>query len=62
MNDTTKRYEVDNEVALDEYKLKDGDLYQFGCELEFYIDEKNNYSEVIEILREEISTFVMLIS
>ncbi len=57
MNDTTKRYKANNEVVLDEYKLKDSDLYQFGCELEFYIDEKNNYSEVIEILREEISTF-----
>jgi len=57
MNNTTKRYKANNEVVLDEYKLKKSDLYQFGCELEFYIDEKNNYSEVIEILREEISTF-----
>jgi hypothetical protein len=54
---TTKRYKAINN---DPYTLKinDNDLYQFGCEFEFYIDTaKYNLQEAVEEIKNKIKEF-----
>jgi hypothetical protein len=58
MNETTKRYETNNKVLLGSYSINKDDLYQYGCELEFYIDTKNyNILNVIEDIKDKILSF-----
>lgn len=58
MNETTKRYEANSKVQLDSYSVNENDLYQYGCELEFYIDTKKyNIVEVVEDIKDNIASF-----
>ena len=54
---STKRYKAINN-SLDTLKISDDDLYQFGCEFEFYIDiAKYNLKEAVEEIRNKIVSF-----
>ncbi len=54
---TTKRYKAVNN-NLDTLKINKDDLYQFGCEFEFYIDTaKYNLQEVVEEIKNKIIEF-----
>ena len=54
---TTKRYKAINN-SLDTLQISDDDLYQFGCEFEFYIDTaKYNLEEAVEEIRNKIVSF-----
>lgn len=58
MSDTTTRYKANSNINLDAYSIKEDDLYQFGCEFEFYIDtDKYEIQEVVKIIKTKISTF-----
>ena len=54
---TTRRYKaVKNNIEI--LKINDNDLYQFGCEFEFYIDTaKYNLQDAIEEIRNKIANF-----
>ncbi len=54
---TTKRYTVlKNNIAT--LKISDNDLYQFGCEFEFYIDTvKYSLEKAVEEIRDKIANF-----
>ena len=54
---TTKRYSaVKNNIDI--LKISENDLYQFGCEFEFYIDiAKYNLQNAIEEIRDKIANF-----
>ncbi len=54
---TTKRYTVlKNNIAT--LKTSDNDLYQFGCEFEFYIDTvKYSLEKAVEEIRDKIANF-----
>jgi len=55
---TTKRYKVLTVNSLDNLRVKDSDLYQFGCEFEFYIDtEKYNFQDTVEYIKDDIACF-----
>jgi len=55
---TTKRYKTVDNSTLDTLKISENDLYQFGCEFEFYIDtNKCNLQDVIEEIRIKIANF-----
>lgn len=58
MNPTTKRYTANKECKFDCCDLQENDLYQFGCEFEFYIDT-NRYDliEAIDQIRDEVFVF-----
>ena len=54
---TTKRYKAINN-SLDTLQISDDDLYQFGCEFEFYIDTaKYSVEEAVEEIRHKIANF-----
>jgi len=54
---TTKRYKAVHN-HLDTLKINKGDLYQFGCELEFYIDtSRYNLQDVVEQIKNRILEF-----
>ena len=54
---TTKRYKVVNN-NFDTLKISENDLYQFGCEFEFYIDTaKYNLEKVVEEIKHKIKEF-----
>jgi len=54
---TTKRYKAIKN-NLDTLKISDDDLYQFGCEFEFYIDTaKYNLQEAVEQIKNKIKEF-----
>jgi hypothetical protein len=49
---TTKRYKAVQNTNLNTLKLNDSDMYQYGCEFEFYIDiEKYNLQDVIDQIK-----------
>ena len=54
---TTRRYKaVKNNIEI--LKISDSDLYQFGCEFEFYIDTtKYNLEKAVEEIRNKIANF-----
>jgi len=52
---TTKRYVSSEECAYPDYMPKRSDLYQYGCEFEFYIDKKKYvYEEAIDAITREL--------
>ncbi|MCF6340012.1 MAG: hypothetical protein L3J10_04565 [Sulfurimonas sp.] len=55
---TTKRYRaVKNNIET--LKISDNDLYQFGCEFEFYIDTaKYNLENAVDKIRNKIANFI----
>ena len=54
---TTKRYTA-HKNNIDTLKISDSDLYQFGCEFEFYIDTaKYNLEEAVEEIKNKIAKF-----
>ncbi len=54
---TTKRYTA-HKNNIDTLKISDSDLYQFGCEFEFYIDTtKYSLEEAAEEIRNKIANF-----
>ena len=54
---TTKRYRVIKN-NIDILKINENDLYQFGCEFEFYIDTaKYNLEEAVEEIKSKIAKF-----
>ena len=54
---TTKRYTA-HKNNIDTLKISDSDLYQFGCEFEFYIDTtKYSLEEAAEEIRDKIANF-----
>ena len=54
---TTKRYKaVQNNIET--LTISDKDLYQFGCEFEFYIDtNRYNLQNAVEEIRNKIANF-----
>jgi len=55
---TTKRYKAIKNSNLDTLEVQDNDLYQFGCEFEFYIDTtKYNFQDVVEQIKNKIIEF-----
>lgn len=54
LNGTTKRYLGNKHCTFNNFKFKDSDKYQFGCEFEFYINtDLHDYKIVIDdILRD----------
>jgi len=53
---TTKRYKGNKNCAFSDYDLKKNDIYQYGCEFEFYIDiDKVQYNQAIENISRELS-------
>jgi len=54
---TTKQYRaVKNNIKI--LKISDNDLYQFGCEFEFYIDTaKYNLQDAVEQIKNRIKKF-----
>ncbi len=58
MSGTTTRYKANDSINLNKYSVKDDDLYQFGCEFEFYINtDKYSLLEVVENIKTKILTF-----
>ena len=57
LQSTTKRYKaVKNNIET--LKISDNDLYQFGCEFEFYIDtNKYNLEDAVEQIKNSIVEF-----
>jgi len=54
---TTKRYKADKN-NIETLKISDNDLYQFGCEFEFYIDtNKYNLEDAVEQIKNSIVEF-----
>ncbi len=54
---TTKRYTA-HKNNIDTLKISENDLYQFGCEFEFYIDTaKYNLQDAIEEIKNKIVNF-----
>ena len=54
---TTKRYKGNNSCEYTDFTPKQTDLYQYGCEFEFYIDtDKYSYTETIEKITEVLYT------
>jgi len=52
---TTTRYRAVKMSNLDTLKISDDDLYQFGCEFEFYIDiVKYNLQDAVEEIKNKI--------
>ncbi len=50
MADTTTRYPSSATCSYAHHKIQAGDIYQFGCELEFYIDtDRHKFTE--DVLR-----------
>ena len=57
IKNTTKRYKAVNN-NLDTLKINNDDLYQFGCEFEFYIDtNRYNLQNAIEEIKNKIANF-----
>ena len=55
---TTKRYKAAQNSNLDTLKLNNSDMYQFGCEFEFYIDiAKYNLENAVEQIKNKIVNF-----
>ena len=55
---TTKRYKAIKNSDLNILKIKDNDVYQFGCEFEFYIDTaKYHLQDAIEEIKNKIVEF-----
>jgi hypothetical protein len=43
---------------LDSLQVEDEDIYQFGCEFEFYVDTKKyNYDDAVEQIKNAIADF-----
>ena len=58
INNTTKRYKSVLKNEFENLKVKEIDLYQFGCEFEFYIDtDKYDLQNTIEEIRNKIVNF-----
>ena len=58
MIQTTKRYPANKECTFDCYDLQENDLYQFGCEFEFYIDtDRYDLLEAVEQIKDEVFAF-----
>jgi hypothetical protein len=58
MSQTTKRYLANRECTYNCYDFQKNDLYQFGCEFEFYIDTKKyNLLEAIDQIKDELFVF-----
>lgn len=55
---TTKRYKAVLKNEFKNLKVKETDLYQFGCEFEFYIDTtKYNLKDAVEQIENRIEVF-----
>ena len=58
MLETTHRYKSKQSSDIEQYNIADSDIYQFGCELEFYIDtEKYEVIQAVEDIKDEILSF-----
>ena len=58
MNNTTKRYKSVLTNQFENLKVKEIDLYQFGCEFEFYIDtDKYDLQNTVEQIKNRIKEF-----
>jgi hypothetical protein len=58
INNTTKRYKSVFKKEFENLKVKEIDLYQFGCEFEFYIDtNRYDLQNAIEEIRNKIVNF-----
>ena len=56
---TTKRYKTVQNNNLDTLKLNDSDIYQFGCEFEFYIDiNRYNLQDAVEQIKDKLLEFI----
>ncbi len=54
---TTKRYNANRSCIYPDFTPNKDDLYQYGCEFEFYIDtDQYSYSKVIKALTEDLYT------
>ncbi|MBN2896786.1 MAG: hypothetical protein JXK05_12940 [Campylobacterales bacterium] len=52
MADTTTRYRSSATCSYPNHKIQAGDIYQFGCELEFYIDtDRHKFTEAVDAIR-----------
>ncbi len=56
---TTKRYKVSSSnKSLSNLQVQEDDLYQFGCEFEFYIDtNRYNFQDAVRNIKDEIRDF-----
>lgn len=58
MVSTTKRYTANKDCKLNCFDLQKSDIYQFGCEFEFYINtDKYDFFDAIEEIKNEIYQF-----
>lgn len=56
MYSATKRFAANKNCEFDCFDIKEEDLYQFGCEFEFYINE-DDYKSTIAKIKDEIYKF-----
>ena len=58
INNTTKRYKSVLTNKFENLKVKEIDLYQFGCEFEFYIDtNRYDLQDAVEQIKNKIANF-----
>jgi glutamine synthetase len=58
INNTTKRYKSVLKNEFENLKVKEIDLYQFGCEFEFYIDtDKYDLQDAVKQIKNRIQKF-----
>ncbi len=57
MSSTTKRFVANTNCQLDCFDITEQDLYQFGCEFEFYIDKKHDFKNIVSNIKDEIYKF-----
>jgi len=58
MQSTTKRYKTVKNSNLDTLKISKNDLYQFGCEFEFYINTgKHSLQDAVEQIKNRVAEF-----
>lgn len=57
MYSATKRFVANTNCQLDCFDITEEDLYQFGCEFEFYIDKTHDFKKTISNIKNEIYKF-----
>ncbi len=56
-NQTTQRYFANKNCKFDCFNLTSEDIYQYGCEFEFYINKSLDFKSTIMEIKDKISQF-----
>jgi hypothetical protein len=56
-NQTTERYEANKHCEFDCFDLTLEDIYQYGCEFEFYINKSLDFKSTIIEIKDKIYQF-----